>query len=400
MNIFHRYIIKEHIAPFFFAFFVIMFVLVLKLMLQMMDMLLSKDVGISIMMKLFFYNLAWMVALVIPMSVLVSSVMSFGRLGASSEIVAMKAAGISMYRFVSPIILLSILLTIIMIWFNNKILPEANYRAKSLNSAVVLSKPMLSMKNREGQFINDLPGITMRVSGTNTTTNEIFGVTLFKNEENGGQTIILAERGYFIPNKSFLCISLKNGEIHQQDPKNTERYNRIQFDQFNYILKGLSYELNTDYKSSRNDRSMTSDMMRGEIAEINETIKSWETKLQNIPQNDPAREAKKEDILDQIRQNRSRISEFLVEIHKKNSIPFAAIVFVLIGSAIGILVRTSGASIGIGMSIGFFMIYYLFLIAGESAGDRLMVSPWLAMWAPNIVLGSVAILLFIHAARR
>jgi len=118
MNIFHRYVVKEHIAPFVFAFSVIMFILILKLMLQLMDILISKGVGVLIMAKLLIYNLAWMIALVVPMSVLVATLMAFGRMGSSGEITAMKAAGISMIRVVSPIFLLSLLLTIVMIWFN------------------------------------------------------------------------------------------------------------------------------------------------------------------------------------------------------------------------------------------------------------------------------------------
>ncbi len=81
MNIFHRYVIREHIAPFFFAFSVIMFVLILKLMLELMPQVISAGVSFFVIVKLFVYNLAWMVALVVPMSVLVASVMAFGRMG-------------------------------------------------------------------------------------------------------------------------------------------------------------------------------------------------------------------------------------------------------------------------------------------------------------------------------
>ena len=92
--------------------------------------------------------------------------------------------------------------------------------------------------------------------------------------------------------------------------------------------------------------------------------------------------------------------EECVEIHKKNSIPVAAIIFVLIGASLGILVKRSGASIGIGMSIGFFTLYYLFLIGGESAGDRMILEPWLAMWLPNFVFAALGIALIIYANRR
>ena len=93
MNIFHRYIVRDHVAPFVFAFSVIMFVLILKFMLQMMDMITTKGVGIVVVAKLFLYNMPWMIALVVPMSVLIATLMTFGRMGAYGEITAMKAAG-------------------------------------------------------------------------------------------------------------------------------------------------------------------------------------------------------------------------------------------------------------------------------------------------------------------
>lgn len=401
MNIFHWYVVREHIAPFVFAFCVIMFVLILKLMLELMEILISKGVGIVVMAQLLVYNLAWMVALVIPMSALVAAVMAFGRMGASGEIIAMKAAGISMYRIISPVILISFLLTMGMVWFNNYILPEANYRAGSLRGAVFRKKPLLSLKNREGQFIidDDIPFI-FRVEAIDKKTEEIKGVTLFKREGNELTTIIIAEKGRFITGSNRLELLLSNGEIHRKDPKQVERYVRSTFDRFSYIVKDISFGLDTSYESSRNDRNMTSVMMRTRISELDKVINTWEERLRNLPENEPSREAQVKSIEFQITSWKNQIASYLVEIHKKNSIPVAAIIFVLIGSSLGILVRRSGASIGIGMSIGFFTLYYMFLIGGETMGDRMMVAPWLAMWLPNIILGPVGIALFIYAARR
>ena len=401
MNIFHRYIVREYVAPFLFAFFVIMFVLILKLMLELIEILITKGVSIVVMAQLLMYNLAWMVALVIPMSVLVASVMAFGRMGASGEIIAMKAAGISMYRVVSPVLMISMLLTIGMIWFNNKILPEANFRAGSLKSAVFQKKPLLTLKNREGQFISDedIP-FTFRVNEIDNVTEEIKGVTLFKREQNEPHTIIMAEKGRFITGSDHLELLLTNGEIHRKDPKQAENYVRSTFHQFTYIVKDLNFALDTSYRSARNDRNMTSPMMRDRISELKTMAAAWEKRLRNIPEDEPAREAQIESIKSQISAWERQISSYLVEIHKKNSIPVAAIIFVLIGASLGILVQRSGASIGIGMSIGFFTLYYLFLIGGESIGDRLLVPSWFAMWLPNIILGPVGIVLFVYAARR
>jgi len=401
MNIFHRYVIKEHIAPFFFAFSVIMFVLILKLMLEMMEMLISKGVGLIVMSKILVYNLAWMVALVVPMSVLVAAVMAFGRMGASGEIIAMKAAGISMYRIVSPVILMSVLLTIGMVWFNNVVLPEANYRAGSLKSAIVQKKPLLTLKNKEGQFISDddIP-FTFRVDGIDNKTEEIIGVSLFKREQNEPTVAIVAEKGKFITGSNTLELLLTNGEIHRKDMKHPMNYARSTFETITYIVKDLNFQLDTSYRSSRNDRNMTSDMMRDRIRELRKRIALMEQHIATMAKEEPDRENQIKTLSNQVESWRRNIAMYLVEIHKKNSIPVAAIVFVLIGSSLGILVRRSGASIGIGLSIGFFTLYYLFLIGGESMGDRMIIEPWLAMWLPNIILGPLGIALFIYAARR
>jgi len=401
MNILHKYVIREHVAPFVFAFCVIMFVLILKLMLEMMDMLISKGVGIIVMAKLLAYNLAWMVALVVPMSVLVASVMAFGRMGAAGEITAMKAAGISMYRIVSPVLLIAFVLTIGMVWFNNEILPEANYRAGSLRYAIFQKKPLLSLRNREGQFINDedIP-FTFRINSVDSNTEEIHGVALFKRERDEPVVTIVAERGKFITGSDRLELLLFNGEIHRKDPNHPENYVRSTFKRLSYIVKDISFSLNTSYRSSRNDRNMTSAMMRERIRELETLIQSMERRKRNLPEDLPNRDVQIRAMEAQIASWKKQIAEYLVEIHKKNSIPVAAMVFVLIGASLGMLVRRSGASIGIGLSIGFFTLYYLFLIGGESMGDRMFINQWLAMWLPNIILGPFGIALFVHAARR
>ena len=401
MRIFNRYVIREHIAPFIFAFSVIMFVLILKLMLDLMDMVISKDVNIIILAKLLWYNLAWMIALVVPMSVLVATVMAFGRMGSSGEVTAMKAAGLSMFRIAFPIIGLSILITMFMVWFNNVVLPESNYRARSLNAAIFLKKPMLSLKNKEKQFITDIQNITIRVDSIDYATEEMNGVTLFKKEKGTKQVAIRAEKGRFISNNNsgFLTLALKNGEIHQIDDKTSDKYIRTKFRDFKYTID-FSSELDTSHKASKSDRTMTSDEMREVITSLQEKNDNNLEQINKLSGDESVNKAKILNLERDTELNKKRISKYLIEIHKKNSIPFGAIIFVLIGAPLGILVRRSGVSIGIGMSIGFFMLYYLFLIGGESAGDRMLIDPWLAMWAPNLVLGPLGLLLFIYATRR
>jgi lipopolysaccharide export system permease protein len=352
------------------------------------------------MMKLLVYNMAWMVALVIPMSVLVASVMAFGRMGADGEIVAMKAAGISMYRIVAPLIVIVGLLSIGMVWFNNELLPEANYRAKTLTVAIAKSTPMFQLKNREGQFVSAPNGaFTIKVNEINKITEEMYGVTLFRQEGNI-HTIIMSEKGEFTSTEGGLVLNLTNGEIHRKDPSKSEQYIRSKFEKFVYILKDFDTGMGGSLIPDRSDRTKTSAMLKQEVENLKTSLEAEVyTFKKELTKSSPDRHtiAVKQNL---IRHTREQISMREVEIHKKNSIPFAALIFVFIGAAMGILVKRSGASIGIGISIGFIMLYYLFLIGGESAGDHLIIPAWFAMWAPNILLGPVGLAMFIYAARR
>lgn len=401
MFIFYRYVIRELVAPFVFAFCVIMFVLILKLMLDIMDLLISKGIPPLVMAKLFVYNLAWMIALVVPMSMLVATVMAFGRMGASGEIIAMKAAGISMYRIVAPVLFISVLLTIGMIWFNNEVLPEANYRARNLNAAIMFYKPTFRLQNRESQFVSDIPTVTVRVDSIDYATEELRGVALFRSTRGVYEDVIVAEAGRFIanPDRSGLTLMLENGEIHHFDPNQPARYVRSDYRRF-FQNFTMDLRLDTDYKTSRNDRTKSVEMLENDIARMEAENRGLQAELNRLPAAIPDRDWQMSRIKNNIHSNNRQIAANLVEVHKKYSIPFASIVFVLLGSSLGILVRRSGASIGIGLSIGFFTLYYIALIGGESAGDRMLISPWLGMWSPNIVLGALGVCMMIYAARK
>lgn len=401
MFIFYRYVIREHIAPFFLAFSVIMFVLVLKLMLDLADAIISKGIPLAILAKLFIYNLAWMVALVVPMSVLVASVMAFGRLGSSGEIVAMKSAGISMYRIIAPMLFLAGLLTSGMIWFNNEVLPEANYRARNLSAAVAFYRPTLSLKNREGQFVSDIPDVTVRVDSINYKTEDLYGITLFRSTNGAYRDIITAKSGRFIAeaDSNRMILALVDGQIHHFNTEEPARYVWSDFHRFfqNYTI---SLNLDTTYQSSRNDRTKSSKQLWDHIMQLRTDSAGLRKDIKRLPNDKPGYAAEVKMIQERLDANERTIAQDKVEIYKKYSIPFACMVFVLLGASLGILVRRSGASIGIGLSIGFFTLYYMALIGGESAGDRMLIAPWLGMWAPNIVLGALGIYMIIFATRR
>ncbi|HQU71019.1 MAG TPA: LptF/LptG family permease, partial [Calditrichia bacterium] len=151
MTTISRYIIREHLPPFFFSLAVIMFVFVTKFIVQYIGKLFGKGLSTLTILEFVYLNLAWMLALAIPMAVLIASLMAFGRLSADNEITILKTSGINLYRIISPVLIWAALLTLGMIWYNDVVLPEYNHRARQLAHSITRKNPAFSLE--EGLFM-------------------------------------------------------------------------------------------------------------------------------------------------------------------------------------------------------------------------------------------------------
>ena len=120
----YRYVLKAHVGPFLFSFVIITFILVMDIIFQIADLIIGKNLDMLTVLEVFFLNLAWIVAVSIPMSVLVASLMAFGRLSADNEVTAFKAGGVSFYQMVSPVLVLGILLGGCHLYFRTSSCPK------------------------------------------------------------------------------------------------------------------------------------------------------------------------------------------------------------------------------------------------------------------------------------
>ena len=136
MFILWRYILREHIGPFIFGLSIITLFLLLNLVFRELGSIISRGLNISVIAEFILLNMAWMLALSVPMAVLIATLMAFGRLSGDGEITAMKAGGVSIVTILKPVFLASILLALFLLWFNNHVLPDANYRTKLLSSDI------------------------------------------------------------------------------------------------------------------------------------------------------------------------------------------------------------------------------------------------------------------------
>ena len=421
------YILKRHGAPFFGSFFFLMSVFVLQFVMKFMDQLVGKGLSGAVIAELMMLNLAWMVVLAVPMAVLVATLMAFGTMASTNEVTAMKAGGVSLFKMMFPVAIAAMIVTYLMIEFNNKVLPEANHRSKSLTIDIRRKKPTLSLV--PGLFNQDMPGMSMLVRKTFEESNELEGVTIYNHSDPNKNTVITAKHGKLSFSEDYrkLIMDLDDGEIHEIDHSRPKMYRTIQFQRqrITTVTEGFDFERSAVDKFSRGDRELSSgemlymvDSLEGLTREIQDRINNYTVGLQDklfmgsVGPMSPAKDFWKnieqysdmksqmmfyrnniESEISNYEYQEKQIREFLVEIHKKYSIPVACFVFILVGAPLGVMARRGGFGIAASLSLGFFLLYWASLIGGEKLADRHVIEPWVGMWGANIFIGALGMYL-------
>lgn len=431
MKILTRYILKEHIAPFFLAFLTITFLLIIDLVPKIIDHVIDKDLPVAVVFEIIGLNLAWMLALSIPMSVLVATLMAFGRLTADFEITAIKASGINVLRVLLPVLAAGAVLMFGMIEFNDRVLPDLNKRSRMLWADISAMRPTLTF--RSGVFITDIPGYLVLVDKIDHSTSRVETVSITDTRDRTKPQIIVAEYGYLemTNNGKNMRFTLYNGEVHSLDTEDPNEYRRVSFERYVKNVADVSSELVRTDSDYRNDREMSIGDMRTKVQAAVSAIGPFRERIRtgldarivlllaDSLLADSAKSVGDSAAIEQVRRDATALvrqtdrsnqqlnsqqkmaSKYQIEIYKKYSIPAASLAFVLLGAPLGILTRRGGMGVAIAVSIVLFTIYWAFLIGGEDMADRGMMSPFWAMWIANILMGSLgAYLLYIVATEK
>lgn len=403
MSLISRYILKAHLGPFFFGFAIITFILVMDVIFEIVNLIIGKGLDVWIVLEIFVLNLAWIVALSIPMAVLVATLMAFGRFSADNEITALKAGGVSFYRMIAPVFVAGVIMALGNMVFMDMVLPEANYQARSLMNDVHRARPTLGF--REGIFMEEFSGYSILIDRINPRNNLVSSITIYETGGTGPPRVLTARQGRLdiSADAGIVSITLFDGELHQRDPKKPGRYYKEVFERQRLTILTRPRGVVRTEAGSRGDRELTVVMMEERIDQWRRDMDASRTRLAVLRREEnleePGRGAKEKQE-EQIIQSRQRqINGFLVEIYKKQAIPVACLVFVLIGAPLGLMVRRSGLGISVGVSLGFFLMYWACLIGGEEMADRGLISPFLAMWGANFLIGVSGILMVIRTAR-
>ncbi|MDZ7682459.1 MAG: LptF/LptG family permease [Fodinibius sp.] len=452
-------ILKRHLGPFVFCFFTLMFLLLMQFLILYIDLLVGKGLPLGVIMELIVTNLASMVVLAVPMAVLVACLMAYGKFTELNELTAIRAAGINPIHIISPVLAAGTILAIVLVWFSNDILPDANQRARSLFIDIRLKKPGFDLK--ENEFYDGIDNYTFLVKKITDESDSLHNITIYQHpSRNRQEAYIKAQKGRLESSASgeTLTLFLQDGSVmrnldRRKNGKLIDIYEETKFERYriSFDLSDLAFSRSNPANRSRNDRTMniqammsvvdslrtqitkqkqrllennsyivpvnpidTTEIRRSpRIAAIADTVSQQPYRSQFVTQQHLKSKSQQkalhnialsklrgynsylENVASDTKWRINKIARYLVEVHKKFSIPIACIVFILIGAPIGMYTRKGNLGYAALIGIGFLTFYWISIIQGEKMADRLYISPFTGMWFADILLGIIGLILVI-----
>lgn len=351
IKIVDRYIFRELIEPFLFGLgsftailsaSMIMFELVRAVVLHGMPLIVA--------LQVFIYRLPAVVVYIFPMATLLAALLAFGRLSNDSEVIAFRASGVSLFRLIIPVIFLGLLVSFTNLAFSEVVVPESNKAAKSL---LVETSTQRQPKMQKNVFVPELEqGTLKRIFYAETVQgNNMFGV--IAQEFAGGKLaqIVTAKEAFW--NKEQNQWIFKDGTIYLI-AESGEYKHLIKFQEQAVSIKYTPADF---YTGDRNPDEMT-------VKELRDFITLKEKMGVNV-------------------------TDFKIQLNMKMAIPFASLVFALLGAPLGLSPRRASSSIGLGLSILVVFFYYIVTFVSMSLGETGLLTPVLAAWLPNFITGGV-----------
>ncbi len=360
-----RYFWREVAVPFLLGIGVFTFILLTARMLKLVELVVNRNVPVLEIAKLFAYILPTFLEVTVPMALLLAILLSFGRLSSDSEIVALKTSGISLYQMVLPVTLFTGLVTLLALLLAVYARPWGNHNLKL--SLYEIAKTRASAGLRERVFNDDFAGLVIYVEHIEPPGDRLEGILIADARDPNQRNTVLARNGFLVGNEEAHTVTLRllDGSIHTFLP-GEKSYHKTDFTTYDVSLN-LAVALARFSQREKDAQEMTLTELRTVIAERSAAGRP--------------------------------VNAELVELHRKFSLPFACLVFGLVGVPLGIqpvrAVRSRSFSVSLALIFG----YYLLLTAGEAMAERGTVPAVIALWIPNVVYAVLGLSLFMAVAR-
>jgi lipopolysaccharide export system permease protein len=437
-----RLIIGAFIGPFIATFFITLFVLVLQFFWLYIDDIVGKGLDMFTIGTFILYVSATLVPLALPLAVLLSSIMTFGNLGETFELVAIKSAGIPLLRFMRPLFITSLIICGIAFLFNNYFIPVAQLKMQTLKYDIIVSKPAFDIK--EGVFYDKIDGYIIKIGKKEKDGSTIHDILIYQHNYNLLQdNAIVAKSGKMTisPDKKFLEFNLKNGwDYQEKGPHNTLNTQLIRtgFEEYKKVFDLSSFKLNkTDDSTFKNNYQMLNmrqlsttidslektnasyqkssrTMLNTQIRILSYLDSPWKAHtpvaiadsfLKVIPDslvrpvldrafNSISSIKSTTDIsVVSYENDRTNLRMHLMAWHEKITMSIACLVLFMIGAPLGSIIRKGGIGLPLIFAVIFFVVFFLLNNFGRKFVKQDVMQPISGMWMATFVLLPVGIFL-------
>ncbi len=452
MKIVNKYLCKNFLGPFVLTFFVALFVLLMQFVWKWVDELVGKGLELSTMLKLMFYASVSLCSMAFPLAVMLASLMTFGNMGERYEIVALKSAGISTRKMMTPLAILTVLISILSFVVSDQIVPRATLKLRMLLYDIQEQKPALSIE--EGVFYNGFDNYSILVGKKMPDGETVKDILIYDHSRRQGNTsVTYAESGTMriTSDKKYLLFTLNNGSFWDENASMTNRSGKRaafplmratfdkqykRFDMSDFSLNKVDEDLFQSHSSSMTSKQLGDmiDTIKSQIRDVeNNTANTFFNNLHfynSFVRNDDKFKAQKESreldltelkpsVQEHVLRNaenssRSFISSmhinysevtfktsymwsFQIELQRKYRLAVACLLFFFIGAPFGSIIRKGGIAIPLVFTVLFFVIYFALSVIGEKIAKGSTMPVWFGTWLSSFILLPLCIFLTYHA---
>ena len=359
MRVLRNHLIGEFCSPFLFSVSSFVFLFLLgRGLVQMADFIFNKSVNALLVLKLLWYSLPFILTFIIPMSVLVATLMMFGKLSYDNEIMAMRASGLSLIKVSKPLFFIAVLLSLCTFILSDQVASTTHYRYRQLLTRIGIENPGAALE--EGTFIKKFKNFVIFIYEIDK--NKLKGVRIYEPQEGKPTRTITAQKGELIsiPEEGIIKLRLIQGTSDEPDPKDPAKFYTINFKTYDFPLNINDAKDSEELGKKPKDMSIRE--LRAEIESLGE---------EGIKATYP----------------------LSAEIHNKIAVAFSSIAFLLIGIPLGITTRRSNKSVSFGISLLLMTLYWILLLAGKALAQKGMVPPLLGLQFSNILIGGTGVFL-------
>lgn len=361
----YSYLAKEMLAPFFASFLIINSVFFLVKLIPFLNFVLDLEIGFADFIRLLSYLFPNIFLYTLPMSAMLGVTIGFARLSSDAEILALKASGISIYKMIPPVVLVTTFIALFASYFSIKLIPLSETSMKQLTYQLLREKASKGIKAHT--FTDALGDVVVYIDNINKETEQWSQVWVSDMRESEIPTITMASTGRMDSNieEMDIVLILNNGSLHKPKDDGTQI---IEFDRYQINLP-LSPPSANAAKVRRKD-----------VLGMKELLIAAEETPEETPH------------------HRVIKRQFLIEFHKRLVLPAGAMLIGLLGLPLGLQARPGKKAIGIQAGLGIFIVYYILFTYARSVAERGVLPIGFAMWTPNTLFFILTIFWIYRAA--